>query len=411
MLNRCKVLWYEIAYNEKEEDVFVRLNIGKIPLLEEENIKALFLSKNNGIENINEIAKKWYEEEKELRYNNDYRYCVLKKVDDKYIINNTLNDDFLRIRVYLEAIMNNKNNSIFEYFYNLYKENKLKETWESLESCIDTLNSFSSDKNDIGEERNIFHYIGFLILNNIMDINDIYKIWIKDRNKINFALSLKKSIEDNISLLKPIKNNDFEDSLRELNFNDRDDKKIIYKMLVLFNIVYLLKDKGSKRYFEFNRFQLEQWSLEHIYAQNSKSIKEDIKNKNNENIIAWLKEVSEYCRELKPKIDKLITKKNSYNEKIFDEIDNYFKDKDSLNGIGNLCLLDKQSNIRIGNMIFSNKRKEIEQLGQQGKLIPICTKLVFEKFFSNDIKNKDYFLKEDREDYIESIVKKLQTFF
>lgn len=411
LLNRCKVLWYEIAYNEKEEDVFVRLNIGKIPLLEEENIKALFLSKNNGIENINEIAKKWYEEEKELRYNNDYRYCVLKKVDDKYIINNTLNDDFLRIRVYLEAIMNNKNNSIFEYFYNLYKENKLKETWESLESCIDTLNSFSSDKNDIGEERNIFHYIGFLILNNIMDINDIYKIWIKDRNKINFALSLKKSIEDNISLLKPIKNNDFEDSLRELNFNDRDDKKIIYKMLVLFNIVYLLKDKGSKRYFEFNRFQLEQWSLEHIYAQNSKSIKEDIKNKNNENIIAWLKEVSEYCRELKPKIDKLITKKNSYNEKIFDEIDNYFKDKDSLNGIGNLCLLDKQSNIRIGNMIFSNKRKEIEQLGQQGKLIPICTKLVFEKFFSNDIKNKDYFLKEDREDYIESIVKKLQTFF
>lgn len=411
LLNRCKVLWYEIAYNEKEEDVFVRLNIGKIPLLEEENIKALFLSKNNGIENINEIAKKWYEEEKELRYNNDYRYCVLKKVDDKYIINNTLNDDFLRIRVYLEAIMNNKNNSIFEYFYNLYKENKLKETWESLESCIDTLNSFSSDKNDIGEERNIFHYIGFLILNNIMDINDIYKIWIKDRNKINFALSLKKSIEDNISLLKPIKNNDFEDSLRELNFNDRDDKKIIYKILVLFNIVYLLKDKGSKRYFEFNRFQLEQWSLEHIYAQNSKSIKEDIKNKNNENIIAWLKEVSEYCRELKPKIDKLITKKNSYNEKIFDEIDNYFKDKDSLNGIGNLCLLDKQSNIRIGNMIFSNKRKEIEQLGQQGKLIPICTKLVFEKFFSNDIKNKDYFLKEDREDYIESIVEKLQTFF
>ena len=107
----------------------------------------------------------------------------------------------------------------------------------------------------------------------------------------------------------------------------------------------------------------------------------------------------------------MITKKNSYNEKIFDEIDNYFKDKDSLNGIGNLCLLDKQSNIRIGNMIFSNKRKEIEQLGQQGKLIPICTKLVFEKFFSNDIKNKDYFLKEDREDYIESIDKKLQTFF
>ncbi|ADG71443.1 protein of unknown function DUF262 [Brachyspira murdochii DSM 12563] len=413
LLNNCKVLWYEISYDEKEEDVFIRLNIGKIPLLDEENIKALFLSKSNGIENIDEIAEKWYDEEKELRYNNDYRYCVLKKIDERYITkeNNTLNDDFLRIRVYLEAIMKNKNYSIFEYFYKLYKENKLKETWENLESCIDTLNSFSSDQNGIGEERNIFHYIGFLILNNIMDINDIYKIWIEDKNKINFSSSLKKSIEDNISLFKSIKDNDFEEDLRELNFNDKNHKKIIYKILVLFNIAYLLKDEGSHKYFEFNRFQLEQWSIEHIYAQNSKSIKEDIKNKDNEKIIYWLKEVSKYCDELKPKIEELINKKNPYNEKLFDEIDNYFKDEDSLNGIGNLCLLDKQSNIRIGNMIFSSKRLEIERLGQQGKLIPICTKLVFEKFFSDKIKNKDYFLKEDREYYIKAIIEKLQIFF
>ncbi len=266
LLNNCKVLWYEIADDEKEEDVFIRLNIGKIPLLEEENIKALFLSKSNGIENIDEIAEKWYDEEKELRYNNDYRYCVLKKIDDKYITkeDNTLNDDFLRIRVYLEAIMNNKNDSIFEYFYKLYKENKLKETWENLENCIDTLNSFSSNQNGIGEERNIFHYIGFLILNNIMDINDIYERWTEDQNKINFALSLKKSIEDNISLFKSIKDNDFEEALQELNFNNKNHKKIIYKILVLFNIAYLLKDKGSHKYFEFNRFQLEKWSLEHI---------------------------------------------------------------------------------------------------------------------------------------------------
>ncbi|WP_295153809.1 DUF262 domain-containing protein [uncultured Brachyspira sp.] len=413
LLNNCKVLWYEIADDEKEEDVFIRLNIGKIPLLEEENIKALFLSKSNGIENIDEIAEKWYDEEKELRYNNDYRYCVLKKIDDKYITkeDNTLNDDFLRIRVYLEAIMNNKNDSIFEYFYKLYKENKLKETWENLENCIDTLNSFSSNQNGIGEERNIFHYIGFLILNNIMDINDIYERWTEDQNKINFALSLKKSIEDNISLFKSIKDNDFEEALQELNFNNKNHKKIIYKILVLFNIAYLLKDKGSHKYFEFNRFQLEKWSLEHIYAQNSKSIKEDIKNKDNKKIIAWLKEVSEYCDELKPKIEELITKKNPYNEKIFDEINNYFKDEDSLNGIGNLCLLDKQSNSEIGNKIFSKKRKDIERLGQQGKLIPICTKLVFEKFFSDNVGNKNYFLKEDREYYIKAIIEKLKIFF
>ncbi len=142
-----------------------------------------------------------------------------------------------------------------------------------------------------------------------------------------------------------------------------------------------------------------------------KSIKEDIKNKDNKKIIAWLKEVSEYCDELKPKIEELITKKNPYNEKIFDEINNYFKDEDSLNGIGNLCLLDKQSNSEIGNKIFSKKRKDIERLGQQGKLIPICTKLVFEKFFSDNVGNKNYFLKEDREYYIKAIIEKLKIFF
>lgn len=82
-----------------------------------------------------------------------------------------------------------------------------------------------------------------------------------------------------------------------------------------------------------------------------------------------------------------------------------------MNGIGNLCLLDKQSNIRIGNKIFSKKRKDIEELAQKGKLIPICTKLVFEKFFSNNVINKDYFLKEDREDYVKAIIEKLQIFF
>lgn len=48
LLNHCKILWYEAK--EEENDVFVRLNIGKIPLLESENIKALFLSKNDELD-------------------------------------------------------------------------------------------------------------------------------------------------------------------------------------------------------------------------------------------------------------------------------------------------------------------------------------------------------------------------
>lgn len=80
LLNNCKVLWYEAQ--EKENDVFIRLNIGKIPLLEAENIKALFLSKNENLDDddIKERAEFWYESEVKARDEDDFRYCVLSKV-------------------------------------------------------------------------------------------------------------------------------------------------------------------------------------------------------------------------------------------------------------------------------------------------------------------------------------------
>ncbi|BCZ18150.1 hypothetical protein NHP190003_14320 [Helicobacter sp. NHP19-003] len=45
LYHRCKPLWHESEDDEKE--VFVRLNSGKIPLMEAEKIKALFLAKKD----------------------------------------------------------------------------------------------------------------------------------------------------------------------------------------------------------------------------------------------------------------------------------------------------------------------------------------------------------------------------
>lgn len=423
LVNNCKVLWYEISDNESEQDVFIRLNIGKIPLLEEENIKALFLSKNEEIDdsNLEDRAKTWYEAEKKLRTKNDFSYLVLSKINKEYIEkesdNNILNDDFLRIGVYLNAIKENEKQELFDYFYNLKKNNKLNEEWNKLEECINTLSKFASDDNGNSIERNIFHYIGFLILNDIMNINSIYKIWNKSMQNDSFGNELLKEIKNNISSL--VNSKDMSDYIDDLNFNDDKDKKIIFKILVLFNIDRLLKDKGSIEYFKFNRFQLEEWSLEHIYAQNSKSIKEYINKDSKEEVIKWLKEVIEYIEddslteEIKKTIDELNGKsiKNLDNfDILLENIDNNFKDTDSLNDIGNLCLLDKASNSKIGNNIFSIKRIDIEKLGNKGKLIPIATKEVFNKQFSKRNKNKDLFTKEDREDYMNAIIEVLKNY-
>lgn len=424
LINNCKVLWYEISNDESEQDVFIRLNIGKIPLLEEENIKALFLSKNEEIDDsdLEDRAKTWYEVEKKLRAKNDFSYLVLSKINKEYIEkesdNNILNDDFLRIGVYLHAITKDNNqNVLFNYFYNLKKNNKLNEEWDKLEECINTLSKFASDDNGNGDERNIFHYIGFLILNDIMNINSIYKLWNESRQNDSFSKLLLEEIINNISSL--VNGKDISDYIDDLNFNDDKEKKIIFKILVLFNIDRLLKNKGSIEYFKFNRFQLEEWSLEHIYAQNSKSIKEYVAKDSKQEVVKWLEEIIKYIEDtsLTKEIENTINKLNKKSIKnidnfnnLLDNIDDNFKDNDSLNDIGNLCLLDKASNSRIGNNIFSVKRNDIEKLGNAGKLIPIATKEVFNKQFSKKNKNKDLFTKEDREDYKNAVIEVLKNY-
>lgn len=412
LLNNCKVLWYEAQ--EKENDVFIRLNIGKIPLLEAENIKALFLSKNDELDDddIKDRAEFWYESEIKTREKGDFRYCVLSKVMPNDIFkneNNTpiLRDDILRIEAYLKAIApHNKGNKhyLFDYFYKNYKNKTLNQKWKELQSAIKTLSSFASEQSGNPINREIFHYLGFLTLSNY-PIFEIYKKWIKLQDNELFVAELLKIIKKQV--------NGYIDNIDTLKYADnKEDYKKISSLLLLFNLEYMILDESSRDFFKFNRFVLERWSLEHIYAQNSKSIAYAIKNKDNDGISAWLKEVLEYIDDdrLKQDIEKSIVDKD-FSDKLFNEIDENFKGDESLNSIANLALLDRESNSRLGNLIFSQKHKEIYKLGSQDKLIPIMTKKVFAKDIEGlDYGHKDFFSETDRKAYLTYINKLLDKY-
>ena len=404
---RCKVLWYEISEQEKENEVFIRLNIGKIPLLEAENIKALFLAENEDIEEdeLKDRAEAWYEAEIKARERNDFRYCVLNKINEKNLMYNELGkpvikDDILRVESYLKAIVPNKN-ILFDYFYEAYKNKKINEKWEEFIRSVKTLEGFSFEGIE-KIDREIFHYIGYLILSG-ENIFDIYQFWLKNKDKNKFKDTLFNRIKSKVS--------NYIQNIEELHYGKKDRDKII-NILLLFNLEYLISQEDSNDYFKFNRFQLEQWSLEHIYAQDSGSIKNEIKKSNNEEIKKWLIEVKEYIdnkEEVYQNIETALNN-NEFNEDLFNAINESFINDPLLNSIQNLTLLDKSSNSRIGNHIFSRKRKEIQKLGEEDKLIPIATKKVFNKEFSNSKDNPDVFTKKDQEDYLEKIKEYLSKY-
>lgn len=400
MLNKCKVLWYEIAPKENENEVFIRLNIGKIPLEEAENIKALFLSKNDELDSddLKRRAELWYQSEIEARKNRDFRYCVLNKINEKEDIENKiLKDDIQRIEAYLKSLVpySKEKYYLFEYFYKCYKNGTLNDQWSELENAISTLSGFASGDGNDKIDREIFHYLGFLILSG-ENIYSLYKEWKNYTNKELFSQKLLAKIQNKISKIE---------NMEQLRY--KKDNAKIKEILLLFNLEYLIREESSNEYFKFNRFVLEQWSLEHIYAQNSKSIK----GKDNESITQWLEETLLYIDDdkLKQEIKQSI-KESNFADELFNEINDNFKNDETLHTIQNLTLLDKDSNSRIGNQIFSQKRKAIQKLGEQDKLIPIATRKVFEKVFSENKSNPDIFEQKDQEDYLAAIKESLKRY-
>ena len=49
-------------------------------------------------------------------------------------------------------------------------------------------------------------------------------------------------------------------------------------------------------------------------------------------------------------------------------------------------------------------------MDKNGKFIPICTKNVFLKYYSNELSNLYFWSKDDQEDYKGSIIKTLENF-
>jgi hypothetical protein len=87
------------------------------------------------------------------------------------------------------------------------------------------------------------------------------------------------------------------------------------------------------------------------------------------------------------------------------------EDDEDKNWIGNLTLLDYQTNRQYGNSLFSQKRRILQDRNNSGVFVPICTLLVFNKQVGNKSEKSNLkWTREDKIEYHNFILNELQQF-
>lgn len=398
--NNVKVIWYEVENATENDaiDIFTRINMGKIPLTNAELIKALFLRRDNfeGADEVKrlrqlEIAGEWDRIEQALR--DEEFWFFLQDGTTNY-------DNHIELLFNLMADNLNSRGAVvsidpqytFRHFNDLFNnESDIETTWMEIKNYYQTFKQWY-------DNREYFHLVGFLICAG-MDIKTI-KDQTENLTKAAFKKYLIKKISDQVSC-----------EITELTY--LDSKPLLRKVLLLFNIITILNNEKSNSRFQFGRYKVEKWDIEHIHSSQSEIPLATIHQ------TEWMEEVVKYSD------DEDITNKaqaflktpakergNSFEKLYIEIVTKYSQDGkiEDINDISNLTLLDAGTNRGYKNAVFPFKRKSILRRDANGTFIPLCTKNVFLKYYSDEIGQMTFWGTDDRNNYKAAILKTITDF-
>ncbi|MFC1942538.1 hypothetical protein ACFLWU_04905 [Chloroflexota bacterium] len=182
---------------------------------------------------------------------------------------------------------------------------------------------------------------------------------------------------------------------------------------MLFNIITLLSNSNSNARFQFGRYKTEDWDIEHIH-----SVQSEIPLAATHQV-DWLDEVLKFTEDidLNNRISDYLNKKPDLRHETFEALYNdilaVYSEADKIediHDISNLALLDSGTNRGYKNAVFPIKRKKIIEKDRYGTFIPLCTKNVFLKYYSDKVDQMTFWGKTDRQAYLEAIKKTLSPF-
>ena len=164
--------------------------------------------------------------------------------------------------------------------------------------------------------------------------------------------------------------------------------------------------------FPFDVLNTQNWDIEHIDSHHTNALKRE------EDKIEWINTAKDDLADTLTEdeirqIDSFVEEKD-YSSAMHllkskaqeeDDVDEEIK-----NSLGNLTLLDAQTNRSYGNHLFCSKRRIIIERIKQGIFVPIATQYVFSKFFDEKGTNRSAWTKSDMNKYSAYIIDMLQDY-
>jgi hypothetical protein len=344
-------IWYEIPSDSDAIALFTKVNLGKIQLTNAELIKALLLNKDNFSTDIHkrqtEISVAWDRIEQGLR-NDSFWFFLNEKEQSGTRIDMLF--DLLAIEHNNELSVpmpTNQNYFAFLVFSTMLNSAHDKEDFVKV--LWSEVEKLYSEFRNWYADLNKYHIIGYLISSGVK-IAEILELTRGKRKSavLKALLEKSKSITGNYDL-------------SNISYDNSNDRRKIRKLFLLFNIATLVCQSEKQYRFPFDIFKGEtgdkiKWDIEHIHATADET----------------------------------------------DEAD------DSL---GNLTLLDSQTNRSYRNAPFVEKRNIIIERVSKGLFVPLCTKNIFLKVYSRNLSDMYSWGIEDKNDYIDAMENTLNSFF
>lgn len=403
LINKVKVIWYEVGDDEDPIALFTRLNIGRIQLTNAELVKALLLKNYNDDVDKEKIERsiQWDDIEKDLRSEKDELwYFLTTKSADAYPT---------RIELLFDMMAGKADNEKEKYFTFFWFEQEIKShgvkaVWEEILKKFLQIKEWYIDGL-------LYHKIGYLISSGNKAMPEMFEL-AKGKRKSVFVQELNSLIAESINF-----NLKEDETYSDLNY--KDNYREISNLLLLFNVESIIKE-GVYQRFPFSKYNTAEWSLEHIHAQNSQGLKKKDQLKWITMHLDSVKAVSE-----NGKYDSLIAEmeeiiktgvvdvRNTFDE-LFMKVCNALSEDNSVDfvhTISNMALLTKSDNAALNNSTFDVKRNMIVYMDRKGAFIPYCTKMVFLKYYTPSSENQIHFWgQKDRIAYIKAMSEVLNQY-